>query len=309
MNCGFGVDVGGTTVKIGFFDTEGNLLHKWAVPTNISGNGAHILPEIADSLKSYMSDNGIKKTDIIGVGMGVPGPVGDDGTVHKCVNLGWGVFNVKETLERLTGLRVKATNDANAAALGEMWKGGGKGYDKLVMVTLGTGVGGGIVLDGKALNGAHGAAGEIGHMPVRRRENRICGCGKRNCLETYASGSGIAKTARERISAYADSSLNAVPEITAKDIFEHAARGDRLAKELIEELGSDLGEALASIACVCDPEIFVLGGGVSHGGLLLLDVVQKHFFEYAFHACRETKFALAKLGGDAGIYGAMRLLL
>ncbi|MGI5936886.1 MAG: ROK family glucokinase [Oscillospiraceae bacterium] len=310
MKYGFGVDVGGTTVKIGFFDVEGNLLHRWAIPTNTADGGAHILREITGSLESRLTASGIKRSDVIGVGLGVPGPVGDDGTVYKCVNLGWGVFNVEEALKELTGLRVKVTNDANAAALGEMWKGGGMGHTRLVMVTLGTGVGGGIVLDGRVLNGAHGAAGEIGHIPVRRDGNRICGCGKRNCLETYASGAGIARTARERIAGYGgESSLAAVSEITARDVFEHAARGDNLARELVEELGSDLGEALAVVACVCDPEIFILGGGVSHGGQMLLDTVRRHYLENAFHACRDTKLALAKLGGDAGIYGAMRLLL
>lgn len=310
MKYGFGVDIGGTAIKFGFFDTDGNLLSKWAIPTNTRDGGAHILPDIAESLEKHLLESGVSKSDVVGVGLGVPGPVGDDGTVYKCVNLGWSVFNVEEALKELTGLNVKAGNDANVAALGEMWKGSGAGYTKLVMVTLGTGVGGGVVLNGRVLSGAHGAAGEFGHIPIRKSGDRVCGCGKRNCLEIYASGSGVARTASERIAEGAgESSLAALSEITAKDVFEHAARGDRLAGEVVEELGSDLGQALAAVACVCDPEIFILGGGVSAAGQMLLDTVQKHYRENAFHACRDTKFALAKLGGDAGIYGAMRLLL
>ena len=310
MNYGFGVDVGGTTIKLGFFDIKGSMIDKWEIPTNTSGQGKYILAEIAESIGKYIKEKGVNKADVLGIGLGVPGPVDQSGTLYKCVNLGWGVFNPAKVLEELTGLHVKAGNDANMAALGEMWQGGGSGYENLVMVTLGTGVGGGIVLGGRAVSGVHGAGGEVGHIPIKHPENRVCGCGNVNCLEVYASGSGFARTAKKRLGECAgESSLRGVSEVSAKEIFQHAANGDALSIELVEELGMILGEALAAVSCVCDPDIFVIGGGVSNAGQPLLDVIQKHFKEAAFHACVDTKFALATLGGDAGKYGAMRLLL
>ena len=309
MKYGFGVDVGGTSTKIGFFDIDGNMLEKWSIDTDISDNGSHILPEIAKSIDTYIKNNRIEKKDILGIGLGVPGPVTGDGVINKCVNIGWGTFNVEETLGSLTGFRVKAGNDANVAALGEMWRGSGKGYENVVMVTLGTGIGGGVIIGGKVIHGAHGAGGEIGHIPIRHSEGRICGCGKINCIEAYASGSAIAKTGKARVEDYTgDTSLRSVGNITAKDIFEHAENGDTLAIEIVEEIGELLGEALASVACVSDPDIFVIGGGVSNAGQPLIDVLQKYFKKNVFHASVETKFAIATLGSDAGMYGAVRLL-
>ena len=163
----FGVDLGGTTVKLGFFDTEGNVLDKWEIKTRTENGGVNILPDIAEAIKSKMAEKSVAKEDVVGVGIGVPGPVDSKGIVHKCVNLGWGVFNINEELSKhLDGIAVKGGNDANVAALGEMWKGGGQGFDSIVVVTLGTGVGGGIIVDGQILTGATGAAGEICHIHV-----------------------------------------------------------------------------------------------------------------------------------------------
>ena len=176
MKYGFGVDLGGTTVKIAYFDTEGKLLHKWEIPTRSDDGGKQILPDIADAINDYLTRNQVPNSEIIGVGIGVPGPVSSDGVVNKCVNLGWGVFNIEEALSRLTGFPVKAGNDANVAALGECWMGGGKGHNNMVMTTLGTGVGGGIIINGRILAGRHGAAGEIGHMVLNKNESNPCGC-------------------------------------------------------------------------------------------------------------------------------------
>ena len=185
MKYGFGVDLGGTTVKIAYFDETGKMISNWEIPTVTANHGSQILPDIAASIREYRERNEIKDSELLGLGIGVPGPVDGKGVVNRCVNLGWGVFNISEELSRLTGLPVKAGNDANVAALGEFWKGGGKDYDSMVLVTLGTGVGGGIVIEGQLLHGAHGAGAEIGHMVLNRDETAVCGCGKRGCVEQY----------------------------------------------------------------------------------------------------------------------------
>ncbi|WP_459478464.1 ROK family glucokinase [Clostridium saccharoperbutylacetonicum] len=309
-NYGFGIDIGGTTIKMGLFKVDGSLIEKWEVDTRREENGKYILIDIAKEINDKLEEKGIQKNDVIGVGLGVPGPVGSDGTVLKCVNLGWGIFNVEETLSELIDLPVKAGNDANVAALGEMWQGGGKGYKNVVMVTLGTGVGGGIIIDGNIISGTNGAGGEIGHIKVVKNETETCGCGKKGCLEQYASATGIVKEAKKLLnSKERPSLLRNYSEITAKLIFDAAKEGDELANILVEDLGEKLGGTLASVSCVCDPEVFVIGGGVSKAGMILINDIRKHFIEKAFHACEGTKFELAKLGNDAGIYGGVKLVL
>ena len=306
----FGVDIGGTTVKIGLFSTEGELLDKWEITTRTDDGGAYILGDIADSVKAKMEERGISKEDVLGVGMGVPGPVRDDGTVIKCVNLGWGVFNAAEELSQLLGVKVKVGNDANMAALGEMWQGGGKGHENIVMITLGTGVGGGIILGGKMLAGVNGAGGEIGHMTMDLSETDVCNCGKRGCLEQYASATGIVRMANKALNdSDRPSKLREVQYISAKEIFDAAKTGDDLAMELVDELGKKLGLAMAQVAAVVDPEVFVFGGGVSRAGQIIIDATEKYFKQYAFHACRNTTFELAVLGNDAGMYGGARAVL
>ena len=302
----FGVDIGGTTVKIGIFTDDGKLLDKWEIPTRTDEGGKYILSDIAESIEDRRVEMGIDKKDVLGVGMGVPGPVRADGTVLRCVNLGWGIFNVEEELSKLTGYVVKAGNDANMAALGEMWQGGGKGHRNIVMVTLGTGVGGGIIINGKMISGVNGAGGEIGHICVNDSETEKCGCGNTGCLEQYTSATGIVRSANILLNTTdKPSKLRTVQYISAKEIFDAAKDGDELAASLVENHGKVLGKALAQIACVVDPEIFVIGGGVSRAGDILVDTTKKYFLEYAFHACRTTQFALATLGNDAGIYGGV----
>ncbi len=306
----FGVDIGGTTVKLGFFKSEGELLDKWEIPTRKDEGGRFILPDVAASLEAKLNEKGVSKDDVVGVGIGVPGPVKDDGTVLRCVNLGWGVFNVEEEFEELFGLPVKVGNDANMASLGEMWQGGGKGFSSIVMVTLGTGVGGGIIINGKMLSGTNGAGGEIGHICVNVDETEVCGCGKKGCLEQYTSATGITRMA-ERALNNTDraSKLRSVQYISAKEIFDAAKEGDDLAIELVEDHGRTLGKALATVACVCDPEAFVIGGGVSKAGEILITTTTKYYQQYVFHACRDTRFVLATLGNDAGIYGCAEAIL
>lgn len=306
----FGVDIGGTTVKIGLFTVNGDLTDKWEITTRTDEGGRYILGDIADSIKAKLAEKNINVSDVAGIGMGVPGPVKDDGTVLKCVNLGWGIFNVADELSSLTGLPVKAGNDANMAALGEMWQGGGKGFKNQVMVTLGTGVGGGIIINGKMLSGVNGAGGEIGHIQVNEDEAEVCGCGRKGCLEQYTSATGIVRLANRALNnTDKPSSLRKVQYVSAKAVFDAAKEGDDLASELVENHGKCLGKALAQIACTVDPEIFVIGGGVSKAGSIITDTTEKYFQENAFHACKKTKFALATLGNDAGIYGGACAIL
>lgn len=307
----FGVDIGGTTVKMGFFETDGTLLDTWEIPTRTQENGKYILRDIAEEIDKKIKEKSVSSLDVEGIGMGVPGPVGQDGTVFKCVNLGWGIFNVEQELTTLTGLKVRAGNDANVAALGEMWQGGGRGYKNLVMVTLGTGVGGGIIINEHILPGANGAAGEIGHMPMKDNEPETCGCGKKGCLEQYASATGIVNMTKRYFSEHeqAESSLKNINAFTAKDIFDAAKEEDKVALEMMDEVGIMLGKALASIACVVNPEVFVIGGGMAKAGNILLDCIQKHYTEYAFHAACDTDFKSAELSNNAGIYGGVRLVL
>lgn len=310
MKYGFGVDVGGTTVKLGLFNEAGELLEKWEIPTHTENGGAAILPDIADAIAACVKRHNIADADLLGIGIGVPGPVAEDGTVNRCVNLNWGIFNLHEALGALTGLPVKAGNDANCAALGEYWKGGGMGCSSALFVTLGTGIGGGVILNGKVLSGAHGVGGEIGHITVSAPDKHPCTCGKRGCIEQYASANGIVRVTRERLALTdAASSLRGYEALTCKDVFYAASGGDRFAKETLELVFDYLGEALASACCVCDPERIILGGGVSKAGPYLLEMVQRHFEMHMFHACKGTEFSLAALGNDAGMYGAFRLLL
>ena len=310
MRYGFGVDVGGTTVKLAWFDEEGTLLHKWEIPTVTEGGGSAILPDIAKAVEGFLAENKIDKSQVIGIGVGVPGPVNDQGVVNRCVNLGWGVFNVAQTLSELTGRPVRAGNDANVAALGEAWKGGGMGCDNMVLATLGTGVGGGIIIGGKPVSGAHGAGGEIGHIPLCKDETEPCGCGKFGCAEQYCSATGVVRVTKRYLDAHdTPSVLRDLETLTAKDIFDAAKAGDAAAQEALEQVYDLMGQFLASICCVADPEVVVLGGGVSRAGQPLLDGTRKYFDRYVFHASRSTRFALASLGNDAGAYGAFKLVL
>ncbi|MBO5460317.1 MAG: ROK family glucokinase [Ruminococcus sp.] len=306
---GFGVDIGGTTVKLGLFYTDGTLLDKWEIPTNTENGGAAILDDVAKAVLDKIEEKGIAKEDVLGIGMGVPGPVDGAGVVRKCVNLGWGVFNVEEALSAKTGLQVKAGNDANVAALGEAWQGGGKGYENVVMVTLGTGVGGGIILGGKILPGTNGAAGEIGHIHVNDDEEDCCGCGNKGCLEQYASATGIVRMGKKKLADETrDTVLKEKNPLTAKDIFDAAKEGDVVAVELVDKLCNVLGTTLSRITAVVDPEVIVIGGGVSKAGSILIEGIEKYYDINAFHACRGCKIALATLGNDAGIYGSVKQL-
>lgn len=309
-NYAFGVDIGGTTVKIGLFNREGNLLDKWEIPTNKENKGISILPDVAKSILAKMEEKGIAEKDLAGIGVGAPGTVDENGTlVGGAVNIGWDAFNIPEVMQAYINVPVKATNDANAAAYGEMWQGGGKGYENLVAVTLGTGVGGGIIINGQLLSGSAGAGGEIGHMHMQDDETEECGCKNKGCLEQYASATGIVRLARRRLQKDDKPSVLRNGELSAKSVFDGVKAGDQVAVEIAEQFGEYLGKGLALVADVVNPEIFVIGGGVSKAGEILLTFVEPNFQKYVFEMCKNVKFALAKLGNDAGIYGTAGLIL
>lgn len=309
----FGIDLGGTTAKIGLFTTTGDLLEKWEVPTDTSDQGVRILPNLAAAVQDKMVQRSLRPDQIEGVGLGVPGPVQDSSVVAiVCANLGgWGDCDAGVQLSQLLGgLRVQVGNDANVAALGEIWMGAAKGCRSAVMVTLGTGVGGGVVADGKLIEGAHGAGGEIGHITVNPQETAQCGCGKHGCLEQYSSATGVVRCMNKLLEQNPD-----VPctlrgrDFAAKDVFDAARSGDKLAQQEVEDMTLTLALALGNIAAITDPEMFLVGGGVARAGDVLLEPLSRHYQANAFLSCRNTPIRLASLGNDAGIYGAVRLIV
>ena len=310
-NYAFGIDIGGTTVKIGLFSIEGDLVKKWEIPTRKDNGGCYILNDIAESIAQEMEAQNIKKEEIEGIGIDVPGPVLEDRVVNKCANLGWGVLDVAAETTRLTGIKkVMVTNDANAATLGEMWKGGGQGHKDLVMITQGTGIGGGIVHNGKIISGAFGSAGEIGHICVNKEETFVCGCGKKGHLEQYASATGIVRKAQQVLDeSDRPSMLRDETYLSCKAVFDCAKKGDDLSLKILDFVGDHLGNACAMISGVFDPEVYVIGGGVSKAGDMLIDLIREHFRKYAFHASTDAEFVLATLGNDAGMYGAVKMVL
>jgi len=308
MRYGFGVDVGGTTVKLAFFREDGQMLDKWEIPTVTKDQGSQILPDIAASVKGYLAEKNFSPQDILGIGMGVPGAVTPLGIVNKCINLGWGVVDARSELETLTGLPVTVGNDATVAALGECWRGGGTGCDSMVLVTLGTGVGGGIVTEGKVIHGAHGAGGEIGHIVLEPEETVRCNCGNRGCAEQYCSATGIVRLAKKALAATDTPSSLRKENLTCKDIFDAAGENDALARQVLEQVYDFLARLVGSLCNVVNPEVVVFGGGVSKAGTPLLEGVARHLGKYIFHAASSVELRLATLGNDAGAYGAFRLI-
>ncbi len=307
----FGVDVGGTNIKMGLFSSEGMPLEKWEIPTDTKDNGESILPEIAQSIQQHMMHRAIKSGQIAGIGIGVPGPVDEDGVVYKCNNLGWGIFNVRDRMRELLPdiPKVVVGNDANVAALGELWQGGAAGYESAVLFTLGTGIGGGIVLNGKIVAGKNGGAGEVGHITVEPGETVPCKCGKYGCLEQYASARGVVFLAKRMLQETdRPSQLRKIDDFTAKEICALAQAGEEMAGDIIDRFGEYLGRALSFVSCTVDPDVYIIGGGMSQAGSIVTNAVMKYHRKYAFHVSQGTKAVIAKLGNEAGIYGCARMV-
>ena len=309
---GIGVDVGGTSVKLGMFTRTGNLIKKWEIPTDRENNCANVLPDVAASVRKTLEEEGFSLEDVVGVGLGVPGPVQPTGYVEVCVNLHWrDRYPGRELSELLDGVRVEAGNDANVAALGEAWKGGGGGADDAVLFTLGTGVGGGVIVNGKIITGKHGLGGELGHMHVRDEETEFCNCGGKGCLEQIASATGIVREAKRILKkSDADSKMRQFGDLlTARDVCDLGRDGDPLADEVMETVSRYLGLAISHVEMTVDPDVFIIGGGVSRAGSYLLEKVRKYYNDYTTLSRNHGNVVLAALGNDAGIYGAVRLVM
>ena len=310
-----GVDLGGTTTKLAFITTDGDIVHKWEIPTDNTNEGQNITVNIAKAIDEKLTEHNQIKSNLLGIGMGAPGPVNyEKGIVLNVVNLGWpDNYPLKDRLEAATSLPAAIENDANCAALGEMWMGAGAGARDLVCVTLGTGVGGGVIVGGKVVQGINGAAGEIGHITAIPMGGAPCNCGKTGCLETVASATGIVRLARIELAKGEKGELSKKlaenGNITAKDVFDAARNQDELAQSVLDEVSFHLGFVLASIANTLNPEKIVLGGGVSKAGDILLEPVKNNFAKFAFSPVRDsTKIAVATLGNDAGVLGAAWLI-
>lgn len=306
-----GVDLGGTTTKLALINLYGEIIHKWEISTDISEKGKFITINIAKAIDAKLVELNEPKSKIVGIGMGAPGPVKFvNGSIYEAVNLGWKDYPLKDLLEVETSLPAVIDNDANMAALGEMWKGAGNGAKDLVCVTLGTGVGGGIIHNGQIVHGTSGAAGEIGHITVVTDGDAPCNCGKTGCLETVASATGIVRMALEALNTADEQSMlqQKVEEgnaVTSKLLFQCAAAGDPLSKAVVNKVGNYLGLALSHVGNVMNPDKIVIGGGVSQAGDILLDPVRSAFGKYAFkRVSKSTKISLTTLGNDAGVIGA-----
>lgn len=305
----YAIDIGGTSIKYSLFDENGVAQEKWSKPTNTKGGGKSIISDIALTILDHMDEHNLEHEQILGIGLGVPGSIDESGIVIVAPNIGWRNVDACGKLSEMTGVPVYALNDANAAALGEYSQGGGKGHKSMVLITLGTGVGGGVIIDGNIVTGFAGAAGEIGHMIVNEEETIPCNCGNCGCLEQYSSATGIIRSYERLRESGKEGLLTSGTGLTAKDVFDAYWQKDLCAIEAVEKLGYYLGKACAAIACIVAPEIIVFGGGVSHAGDIILQVVQKYYDKYTYAACKDTKFALATIGNDAGIYGAAALVL
>ncbi|MGP4061713.1 ROK family glucokinase [Halobacillus sp. H74] len=308
-----GADIGGTTVKLAVLQEDGTIVEKWEIPTNTEEQGKSIPSDIAKAIDDKLGDLQIEKNNLAGIGAGAPGFVDTKtGYIHEAVNIGWKDFAFGERLSELTSLPVWVDNDANLAALGENWLGAGEGCSELIAVTLGTGVGGGIIANGNVLNGANGTAAELGHVTVVPDGGAPCNCGKTGCLETEASATGIVRKAKEVVEHYPESSLHktmASGQLTAKDVFEAVEAGDTAAGQVLKDVSDVLGMAIANMAIAINPEKIVIGGGVSQAGRLLLNPLEVAYRKYALRRTAEaSSFDLAELGNDAGVIGGCYLV-
>lgn len=306
-----GVDLGGTTIKMAFINLHGEIVHKWEILTKVTEKGEHIPADIANSINQTLDELDQNKQKLIGIGIGAPGPVNlKKGSIDVAVNLGWENFPLKDLLEKETALPVIVENDANVAAIGEMWRGAGEGSKDLLCVTLGTGVGGGIIANGEIIHGVNGAGGEIGHITSVVEGGTHCNCGKTGCLETVASATGIVRLAIEEISSTNTRSIlrdvfHEHQTLSAKQVFEAAREGDELAGKVMDKVTLHLGLAIANLANGLNPEKIVIGGGVSKAGDVFLAPMKEQFTRFAFpRVAQGVEIAIAKLGNDAGVIGS-----
>ena len=311
MGYAIGADIGGTTVKIGLFEDQNRLIEKWEIPTRTNEHGKHILLDIVESLNQVLAEREIAWSEIEGIGIGVPGPVLQKSIVNKCCNLGWDIINVRETMQKLTGVsKVMVENDANVAALGELWMGEYEKYRNAVMITIGTGVGGGVVVNGEIISGGSGAAGELGHLQIDSDTKDQCTCGKCGHLQQYASATGIISEAKRRLKeSECTSILRKKEELTAKDVFDAAKEGDEIAIKTVEQAARLIARTMSFISVIIDPELYLIGGGVAQAGEFLIDAIRKQFQKIAFFTTENVRIEQAAMGNDAGMYGAVKMVI
>lgn len=306
-----GIDLGGTSTKLGLFDQDGTLVFSWAVPTRTNDNGSHILEDIAESIRQTLLDRSLSLSDISGIGMGIPGLVLAGGYVEVCANLGWKDTNPQKDLSALLdGIPVFCENDANIAAFGEMWQGSGKSFRDMVMITLGTGIGGAVILDGKIRAGRECLCGELGHIHIVEEETEPCTCGGIGCLQQVASAPGIVRTAKRLLN---DPNIVSVlknkSELTAKDVLDAAKENDPVASQAVEHACRYLGWILSGVTMTIEPEAYMIGGGLSAAGSFLTDKIRHYHNLFTPVVRRKPDFVIASLGNNAGIYGAAGLAL
>lgn len=303
----FGIDIGGTSIKIGLFNKDGNLLNIWSIKTNRNNSGKFILSEIAMFIKKQ-----VDVSEIQGIGFGVPGPVSKN-LVYSCVNLGWGLTDIVSEFKELVkddNITIKVANDANLAAAGEIFKGVASGYQNAFMITLGTGIGGGVIIDGAVVDGINGVAGEIGHTHIDHLFELPCNCGKTGCLETVSSATGIVRLAKEYLKIKdTPSKLRNYEFFSAKKVIDFAKAGDELAIEIIDKSMEYLARVLAKVSYIINPDIFIIGGGISNAGDYIIDKITKHYYSLVKPFISHTNFEIATLGNEAGIYGACYLII
>ncbi len=315
-----GIDVGGTTVKCGLLGIEGFLIEGFQVPTDKSDGGIRLFDNVAEAMDECLRRRGISRDEILGAGIGVPGPVVDDRTVVRCVNIGLGRTDIAELFGKyFPEFPAVVINDANAAALGEYWKGSGRDFKNLLFITLGTGVGGGAIIDGEVLTGAHGNGMEIGHMTVNPSETVSCNCGRKGCLEQYSSATGLVRIAAEMLKGSGRTSILRTPfemaestdgsaesPFSARAVFDAAKSGDGLAEDAVLEMCRYLSIGIGTAATILDPDAVIIGGGVAKAGPYLMEHLEANLDQYIFGG-RQFTLRLAELGNDAGMYGAAKL--
>lgn len=298
-----GIDIGGTSIKVGMFSTEGALEAVTKIPTGeIVSEAAFAV--VTEGLKALLAENGVTPDEVIAIGLDVPGPVDDDGKVGMLANIELDPDGLQNAIKRtFKNANLAFVNDANAAALGELWQGTAKGANSFVLIAIGTGVGGGVVSGGKLISGAFGAGGEIGHITVNRDETASCGCGRKGCLEQYASATGIVNAYKAACKRLGTTPVALDGPTDTLSVFNAHRNGDEAAVDAIAQMCDCLGYAMAQISAVVDPQMYLIGGGVGGGFKLYAEDLRAAFRKYCLAPSISTRILPASLGNDAAMYG------
>ena len=303
MDMVLGIDVGGTSIKAGLFTPEGELLEERKIPTPALVDAA-AYATVTEGLGKILAAHDATAADVIACGLDIPGPVADDGTVGLLANIELDPEGFVGALSaEFPNASIAFVNDANAAALGEMWAGVAQGVSSYVLIALGTGVGAGVVVGGRLIAGSFGAGGEIGHITLNRDETRTCGCGRRGCLEQYASAQGIVRLYLEECERRGVTPVHVEHATDTLSVFRALAGGDECAKLAVDKMCDYLALAMSQISCIVDPEMYLIGGGVAGAFATFAPELREKFAEYALKPCKEARIEAAGLGNQAAMYG------